>query len=162
MRLTHRYLGFFMAGIMMVYSVSGILLIYRDSDFLKKENIIQKNIENNLSEKELEKEIKIKNLEILKIQNGVLLFKGGYYNTKTGAVKFSKKELPSIFKKMTNLHKSQSKDRLSLLNVFFGIALFFFVVSSFWMFNVRSKAFRRGMVYTSLGLILSIILIYIS
>lgn len=151
-----------MAGIMMVYSVSGILLIYRDSDFLKKENIIQKNIENNLSEKELEKEIKIKNLEILKIQNGVLLFKGGYYNTKTGAVKFSKKELPSIFKKMTNLHKSQSKDRLSLLNVFFGIALFFFVVSSFWMFNVRSKAFRRGMVYTSLGLILSIILIYIS
>ena len=162
MRLTHRYLGFFMAGIMVVYSVSGILLIYRDSDFLKKENIIQKNIENNLSEKELEKEIKIKNLEILKIQNGVLLFKGGYYNTKTGAVKFSKKELPSIFKKMTNLHKSQSKDRLSLLNVFFGIALFFFVVSSFWMFNVRSKAFRRGMVYTSLGLILSIILIYIS
>ncbi|MGS0749051.1 hypothetical protein [Halpernia sp. GG3] len=163
MRLTHRYLGFFMAGIMMVYSVSGILLIYRDSDFLKKENIIQKNIEKNLSERELEKEIKIKNLEILKTQNGVLLFRGGYYNTKTGAVKFRKKDLPSIFKKMTNLHKSQSeKDRLSLLNVFFGISLFFFVVSSFWMFNVRSMAFRRGMVYTSIGLILSIILIYIS
>ena len=36
MRIVHRYLGFFMAGIMAVYAISGVLLIYRDTDFLKQ------------------------------------------------------------------------------------------------------------------------------
>ena len=44
MRLLHRYIGYFMAGIMAVYAISGVLLIYRDTDFLKKE----KKIENKL------------------------------------------------------------------------------------------------------------------
>ena len=39
MRITHRYLGYFLAGIMAVYAVSGVLLVYRDTDFLKKENL---------------------------------------------------------------------------------------------------------------------------
>ena len=38
MRITHRYLGYFAAGIMAVYAISGVLLIYRDTNFLKKEN----------------------------------------------------------------------------------------------------------------------------
>jgi hypothetical protein len=38
MRVYHRYLGFFLAGIMAIYSVSGIIMIFRDTDFLKKEN----------------------------------------------------------------------------------------------------------------------------
>jgi uncharacterized iron-regulated membrane protein len=38
MRIYHRYLGFFLAGIMAIYSVSGIIMIFRDTDFLKKEN----------------------------------------------------------------------------------------------------------------------------
>jgi hypothetical protein len=31
-----------MAGIMAVYAISGVLLIYRDTDFLKKEKKIEK------------------------------------------------------------------------------------------------------------------------
>ncbi len=38
MRVIHRYLGFFLVGIMAVYSLSGIVLIFRDTDFLKQEN----------------------------------------------------------------------------------------------------------------------------
>ena len=41
MRLLHRYIGYFMAGIMAVYAISGVLLIYRDTDFLKKEKEIE-------------------------------------------------------------------------------------------------------------------------
>ena len=162
MRVTHRYLGFFMAGIMTMYSISGILLIYRDSGFLKKETVVQKNISVNLSEKNLGTEINVRNLEISKVSNDTLYFDNGFYNKKTGMVKFTKKELPLILKKMTNLHKAQSKDRLSLLNVFFGISLFFCVISSFAMFSVKSNAFKRGILYTLGGLILSIVLIYLS
>ncbi len=37
MRLLHRYLGYLLAGIMTVYALSGMLLVLRDTDFLKKE-----------------------------------------------------------------------------------------------------------------------------
>lgn len=161
MRIIHRYLGFFLAGIMAVYSVSGILLVYRDTDFLKKENAYEKKFDANLDEKKLGKEIKIKGFEVDKTENGLMYFKQGTYNIATGEAKYTKKELPYVLDKMTKLHKSQSKDSLSPLNVFFGIALFFFVVSSFWMFNPKTKAFKKGMYYTAAGLILALIMVFI-
>ncbi|MBU4538514.1 MAG: hypothetical protein L6264_01910 [Weeksellaceae bacterium] len=161
MRIVHRYLGYFMAGIMMVYAVSGVLLVYRDTGFLKQEKKYEKFFAKNLDEKKLQKEIKIKGFEVEKTENGILYFKDGTYNSATGEAKYTKKELPFVLNKMTQLHKSQSKDTLSPLNTFFGISLFFFVISSFWMFNVKSKAFKRGMYYTAAGLVLAIILVFI-
>ncbi|WP_415328869.1 hypothetical protein [Chryseobacterium sp. MMS23-Vi53] len=160
MRITHRYLGYFLAGIMAVYSLSGILLIYRDTDFLKKEKKYDKVIEKNLDEKALGKELKIKGFEFEKTEGTILKFKQGTYNAVTGEAKYSKKELPFLLDKMTKLHKSQSKDTLSPLNAFFGISLFFFVISSFWMFNPKTKAFKRGIIFTIAGLIVSIILLF--
>ena len=37
MRIYHRYLGFFLAGIMAIYSISGIIMIFRETPFLKKD-----------------------------------------------------------------------------------------------------------------------------
>lgn len=161
MRITHRYLGYFLAGIMVVYSLSGVLLIYRDTDFLKKEKKYDKIIAKDLSEKELGKELKMKGLEVEKTEGTILKFKQGTYDSATGQAKYSKKELPFLLDKMTKLHKAQSKDTLSPLNAFFGVALFFFVISSFWMFNPKTKAFKRGMIFTVAGLIVSIILLLI-
>ena len=42
MRVFHRYLGFFLAGIMAVYSISGIVLIFRETEFLKSEKTVVK------------------------------------------------------------------------------------------------------------------------
>ena len=162
MRIVHRYLGFFMAGIMAMYSISVILLVYRDTDLLKKEIAIEKKLEPQLLEKALGKELKIKNFEVEKQEGDLLIFKQGKYNSKTGEVKYTKKELPTILRKMTSLHKSQSKDTYSPLNVLFGISLFFFVISSFWMFNTKTKAFKKGMMYAIGGFVFSVILIWIS
>lgn len=159
MRITHRYLGYFLAGIMAVYAVSGVLLVYRDTDFLKKEKKYAKVIEKNLDEKALGKELKIKNFEVEKKEGTVLTFKQGTYDAATGQAKYSKKELPFVLDKMTKLHKAQSKDTLSPLNTFFGISLFFFVISSFWMFNPKTKTFKRGMIFTAAGLVVSILLL---
>lgn len=161
MRVVHRYLGYFMAGIMTVYAVSGILLVYRDTDLLKKEKHYDKIIAKNLTEKDLGKELKMKEVKVEKEENGTLYFKGGTYNKLTGQAVYNKKELPFILDKMTKLHKSPSKDKLGGLNVLFGICLFFFVLSSFWMFNPKTKAFKRGMMFTIAGLIISIILLLI-
>lgn len=162
MRVLHRYIGFFMAGIMVVYSISGVLLVYRDTDFLKKETVVEKKLKPQLLEKDLGKELKMKNLEIVKQEGDFLIFKQGKYNSKTGEVIYTKKELPTLLRKMTSLHKTQSKDKWSPLSVLFGASLFFFVISSFWMFNAKTKAFKRGMIYTAVGLVMSVILIWIS
>ncbi len=53
---------------------------------------------------------------------------------------------------MTELHKSDSKHKFYLLNTIFGISLFFFVISSFWMFNRKSQIFRKGMIATVIGI----------
>ena len=158
MRLLHRYIGYFMAGIMAVYAISGVLLIYRDTDFLKKEKKIDKKIEANIPNDKLEKELKIKGLEVKEQKGDLVIFKEGTYNVKTGEAKFTKKELPFFLKKMTDLHKSDSKHKLSLLNTIFGISLLFFVISSFWMFNPKSRIFKNGMIVTALGVILALVL----
>lgn len=161
MRITHRYLGYFLAGIMAVYALSGILLVYRDTDFLKNEKKYDKTIAPHLPEKALGKELKIKGLEVEKTEGNILHFKQGTYDMSTGNAKYAKKELPFVLDKMVKLHKSQSKDTLSPLNVFFGVSLFFFVISSFWMFNPKTKAFKRGIKFTIAGLIISVVLLFI-
>ena len=158
MRLLHRYLGYFMAGIMAVYAISGVLLIYRDTDFLKQEKKFNKKIEANIPNDKLGKELKIKGLEVKEQKGDLVIFKEGTYNVKTGEAKYTKKELPFFLKKMTDLHKSDSKHKLSLLNTIFGISLFFFVISSFWMFNPKSRIFKNGMIITVLGVILAVVL----
>lgn len=161
MRITHRYLGYFLAGIMAVYAVSGIILVYRDTDFLKSEKKYEKTLSANLSEKELKKELKMKGLEVEKTEGTILHFKKGTYDSATGIAKYSKMELPFVLDKMVSLHKSQSKDAIAPLSVFFGVALFFFVISSFWMFNPKTKAFKRGIKFTIAGLVISILLLLI-
>lgn len=103
----------------------------------------------------------MKGLEVEKTDGSVLYFKQGTYDSATGKAKYTKKELPFVLDKMVSLHKSQSKDAISPLSVFFGVSLFFFVISSFWMFNPKTKAFKRGIKFTIAGLIISLILLFI-
>lgn len=161
MRIVHRYLGYLMAGIMAVYSLSGIILIYRDTDFLKRENHYEKVFDKNLTEKQLGDETKIKNFEVTKTENGIVYFKEGTYNSTTGKADYTKKELPIVWDKMTKLHKAKSENALSPLNTFFGICLFFFVLSSFWMFPPKSKVFKRGMVFTAIGIVIALLLTFL-
>ena len=49
-RVYHRYLGFFLTGIMFMYALSGITLTFRDKEYFKKEVFIEKIIEKDLKE----------------------------------------------------------------------------------------------------------------
>lgn len=160
MRILHRYLGYFTAGIMAVYAISGVLLIYRDTNFLKKENKYEVVLRPSLTEKELAKEIKMRNVVFKGSEGDLRKFEQGTYNVKTGEAKYSKMQLPYVLEKFNELHKSTSKHRYASLNTLFGLVLFFFVISSFWMFNFKSKAFRRGMIYAGIGFVLSLIMVF--
>lgn len=161
MRIIHRYLGFFLAGIMAVYAVSGIILIFRDTDFLKQETHISKQLKTNAQPEELSKLLRIKKLKPTKTEGSIIYFKEGFYNQETGMAEFTKKELPYVLNKMTHLHKSKSSEPLFFLNIFFGLSLLFFVLSSFWMFLPKTSIFKKGIYFTLGGILLTIILLFV-
>ncbi len=161
MRVIHRYLGFFLAGIMAVYSISGIILIFRDTDFLKSEKLVEKKLPPDIKIEELGRAVKVRDLKIDKEENGIIYFKQGTFNRTTGVAQVTTKELPKVVEKMTHLHKATTKDALFFLNIFFGVSLLFFVISSFWMFMPSTDVFKKGMYFTIGGIILTLILLFI-
>lgn len=161
MRIIHRYLGFFLIGIMSVYALSGIVLVFRNTDFLKKETTIERSIGKNIPNKELGKSLKQKHFKIIKEENNIVFFENGQYNKQTGIANYTNKELPYVMKQMTKLHKATSNDPLYWLNVFFGVSLLFFSISSFWMFMPKTAIFKKGMWFTLGGILLTLALLFI-
>ena len=162
MRDLHNKVGFIIVSLVVIYSLSGIVQTYRDTSFLKHEIKNEKTIEANLDAEKLGKEIKQKELKIDSTVGGILYFKNGSYNSVSGEVKYTTKELYSWIKPFTELHKSNSKNIVHYFTVVFAIALFFMCVSAFWMFKPGTKAFSSGVVLTVLGLVASIVLILFS
>ncbi len=160
MRIYHRYLGFFLAGIMAIYSISGIIMIFRETDFLKKENHKVLTVAPHLKNEEIGPAIKIKNLKVKSDTLDVVTFEQGTYNKTTGVADFKVKELPTFLNKMTKIHKATHKDPLYYLNIFFGFSLFFFVISSFYMFMPGTTIFKKGMYFTLAGIVLVLVMLF--
>ena len=160
-RMYHRYLGFFLSGIMAVYAISGVTLIFRDTDVFKNEVVIEKNLETNLSAQEVGQQLKIKRFKATSETASMIKFQNGSYNKQTGAASYTKKETPYILGKMQNFHKSETGDPLYYLNIFFGVSLLFFVLSAFWMFLPSTPLFKKGMYFAAAGLILALVLLFV-
>lgn len=161
MRVTHRYLGFFLAGVMAMYAISGTVLIFRDTDFLKQQTAFAKTVAPGLAAEPLGKELGIKNLKITREEAGIVYFKDGQYNSATGEAAWTTRELPVVLNRMTHLHKAKTADPLYYFNLFFGASLLFFVLSSFWMFMPGTDVFRKGLWFTLGGVVLVLILLFV-
>jgi hypothetical protein len=161
MRIYHRYLGFFLAGIMAVYAISGVVLIFRNTDFLKSEKTVETPLTANLPDEEIGKALKIREFKVEKTEGDVVYFKDGTYNKTSGLATQKMKKLPYVLDKMTKLHKANTNSPLFYLNIFFGASLLFFVVSAFWMFMPASPMFRKGLYFALGGLILALVLIFV-
>ena len=161
MRIIHRYLGFFLAGIMAVYALSGIILIFRDTDFLKQEKNNVTTIAPNLTGEDLGKALHLRKFKAEREEGDVVFFKEGTYNKKTGAADYKTTSQPFIIEKMNNMHKAKTGDPLFFLNIFFGVSLFFFVISTFWMFTPKTTIFKKGMYFTAAGIVLTLIMLFL-
>ncbi|MGZ0655255.1 hypothetical protein ACWPKO_13425 [Coraliomargarita sp. W4R53] len=159
-RVWHRYLGFFLSGIMAVYAISGVVMIFRNTDFLKVEKQIERELEPSLNAIELGQALRIRGLRAEEEDASHIVFANGNYDKVTGEVSYRSKELPIVLKKMTQMHKATSNQPLFYLNLFFGGSLLFFVVSSFFMFLPSSKIYKRGMYVALAGLVLTLVMVY--
>jgi uncharacterized iron-regulated membrane protein len=161
MRIIHRYLGFFLAGIMTVYAFSGMVLVYRDTDFLKQEQVISKQIQANAPAAQLSELLDIRRLRVEREDGDIIYFENGTYENATGQVEYTVKQLPYLLEKMTGFHKAKSGEPLHFLNLFFGFSLFFFAVSSFWMFMPATPVFRKGLYFALAGVVLALVLLFV-
>ena len=161
MRIYHRYLGYFLAGIMSVYAISGVVMIFRDTDFLKRDKMIEQKLPANLAAKELGEALRTRNLKIQSQNGDTVFFANGTYNKVSGVANYTVRSLPFVMDKLTKLHKANTKQPLFYLNVFFGASLLFFVISSFWMFLPGTTIFRKGLYFALGGLLLTLVLLFV-
>ncbi|MDU0355479.1 PepSY domain-containing protein [Paraglaciecola aquimarina] len=158
-RKYHRWLGYFLAGIMAVYSVSGVLLIFRKTDFLKYNYSTEKQLSANLDSKSLEKTLGIRNFSVLETTAEKVVFTQGYYEKSTGLAVINKKDYPATLAKMVKLHKATTGSPLFILNISFGLGLLFFVISSFLMFMPKNAIFRNGIKVAGIGFLFALIVV---
>jgi len=143
-RVIHRYLGFFLAGIMFMYALTGITLTYRTTDTFKKEVQVEKIIE-----KGLEQPPQIRGAKEVQ------------YNKETGALSYIDSQLPKLLGMMEKMHKATNNSPLYYFNLFFGVALLFFVFSAYWMFLPQTDIFKKAIYFTLAGIVLSAIMILV-
>lgn len=159
MRVLHRDIGFFVVGLTIIYCISGIMLTYRDTAFLKSETLVERNISPGLSANELGRALHLKDLEIVGQDDKMIRFTVGNYNKETGAASYTNQEIPALLKALNSLHTTSSSSARSLFTVLYAGLLSFLALSSFWMYKPGTKMFRRGLIISLLGIVSSVFLI---
>ncbi len=158
-RKYHRWLGFFLAGIMAIYAISGILLIFRPTEFMKFPTTEIRQLEPGLEARKLGKSIRVKGFEITSESESVIVFNSGEYNKVTGETVINKMDYPLPLAKLVKLHKATNNSPLFILNISFGITLLFFVISAFLMFMPKAKTFKNGIKISLAGALFALIVV---
>lgn len=159
MRVLHRDIGFFIVGLIVIYSISGIVLTYRDTDFLKSERQVERQLEPNMEADQLGQVLRMRGFRVESENLEIINFENGTYNKETGLATYTVNELPAILERFDRLHKTASSNAASPFTAILGFLLLFMAVSSLWMFKTTSPHFKRGIVLTVAGVLASIALL---
>ncbi|MGE4422863.1 MAG: hypothetical protein AB7D39_11255 [Pseudodesulfovibrio sp.] len=161
MRSLHRDIGFLMIGLTLMYCLSGIVLIYRDSGFLKFENHVETDIDRGLTSKELEAALHLRRITVERLEAGVIHFNNGEYNVLTGHASYTLQEYPWLVRKFNALHLSPSSSAMHYFGIAYGLLLIFLALSSLLMYKPGTKSFRRGITLSSAGVAMAVMLMFI-
>lgn len=159
MRTLHRDIGFFAFGLIVIYILSGIALIYRDTDFLKREVTVERQLKPNMEIGDVGIELRMREVKVTKTEGDVITFQNGTYNKTSGAAVFTSKEVMFPLNKVINFHKAISGKATHWFNLVFGFVFLFLAISSLWMFKANTKTFRRGMILVGVGIVFTVALL---
>lgn len=158
-RTIHRYLGFFLLGIMVVYSLSGVILVFRSTNTFKVETEHHETVEPGLDAEALSEALGLRRLREVSTEGDLLRFEGGTYRISTGEADYSTWDYPVVIEQMTALHTKSTRDSVYALNIFFGLSLLFFSLSSLWMFRPKTRIFKQGMLAVAGGVVFAIVVL---
>lgn len=152
MRALHRDIGYLMIGLMVMYSLSGLQLIHRGTNFLKYKKTTEMELSPNLSLDEVAAELRMFDTSGATNEGGIITFSNGTtYNTTTGETLSISMQVIWPFDELSWLHKTGGSSIGKIFTTTGAIMLFFLAISSFWMYKVKTKKFRRGIILAILG-----------
>ncbi len=154
----HRDIGFSLIGLTLIYGLSGILLICRETGLLKTEQTVSKTLESGLTADELGNTLHMRKFHVIR-DDEVIQFDSGTYEKSTGIVNYTITQYPAIVDKLIQLHKQNDKNLVHWFSMIYGILLLFLALSSLWMFKPNTKHFKRGMFLTSFGIAASVLIL---
>lgn len=159
MRVLHRDIGFLTIGLTIVYALSGTLLIYRNTDFMKVSRTEEMQLETGLKGGNLGSHLRIPAFNVEREEESKIFFKEGVYDAETGMATVTRKVYPFPLDKLVNLHKITGVSRMSAIALIYGFMLTFLAVSSLFMFKFGSKKSRRGMVMIAVSVVATIVIV---
>jgi len=154
-RSLHRDIGALLIGMTIVYTLSGIILIYRDKGFTASGIKVVKTLDANLKLHSVREKLNLWKLVIIRETDDEVIFKGGKYNRKTGKAEIMKIQYPFLIDKMNKFHMVHSRIMVHILGVIYAICLLFLALSSFFMYKTKSAVFRRYIFLTAIGCIIA-------
>lgn len=158
-RIFHRDVGFFVIGLTLIYALSGIILTYRDIEFMNVDVQLEEKLKPSLDAGQLSEVLYIRHFEVIKSEGDIIYFKNGKYNKSTGIAEYTTKQVMFPFNKFIDLHKTYSENNNHWFATIYAILLTFLALSSLWMFKSGSKIFKRGIYLTIVGIILSVVIL---
>lgn len=162
MRSLHRYLGFFVAGLMLVYAISGIVLLMRDTGFMQTETTIEKTLPGGMKGEQIGEALHERHLEIKDETPTKVTFKGGgEYDKTTGKVSYVKEDVIFPFNKLISLHKLSTKTPFVVIGMVGAVALLLLVITSFFMFSTNTRMFKRGMAWAIAGIVITLAALFL-
>ncbi len=162
MRALHRDVGFLMVGLMIIYSLSGTLLIHRGTNILKHEVTTERMMEPNLSIGQLGQQLRMFSTEGATTEGDVVTFPNGTtYNSSTGEAVTVGMDYIYPFGKLIMLHKTGGSSVGKIFTTTAGLMLFFLAVSSFWMYKPGNKNFKRGITLALGGVVIAFLVLLI-
>lgn len=161
MRALHRDVGFFVVGLVVVYALSGMVLVYRDVGFMTFDAQVETNLDPGVAPADLGRLLRMKDFKVLKTEGDMVYFQGGSYNTLTGDAVYSTKKMPAFLQRCVDLHKTVSGRPTHWCAMLFAGLMCFLAISSFWMYNPGTGAFRRGVCITLAGVVATAVVILV-
>jgi hypothetical protein len=161
MRALHRDLGYFVVGLTVVYALSGIVQVYRDVDFMKRETHIEKQLPPGLEPADVGLSLRIRDFKVTRTEGDTVYFRGGLYDRGSGRVAYTAKDFVFPMDRFVRLHKASSKSPAHGLATVYGALLLFLAVSSFWMFRSGTTLFRRGVSLAAAGVVVAVAVLFL-
>lgn len=158
-RSIHRYLGFFLVGIMSVYALSGSVLIFRRTNFMKSKTEHRQVFAPGLNVEQLRKTMKNPKLGPIESVEGKLNFKGGSYDPVSGETHYATWDYYPGIKQMVHMHKASTERAEFVIYLVFAASLLFFALSSFWMFKPTTKFFKTGVKVSLAGIVFTVLVL---
>lgn len=161
MRKLHRDFGYLAIGLTLIYALSGILLMFRGSDFMMKEVAYEKNLSKEMNVEQLEGELAYRRFKVKKETGDKIIFNVGAYDKRSGVATYTLREYVAPFNMFVSLHKIGSSSPALWFMVGYGSILAFLAISALFMYAPRHHHFKRGMVLTLIGVVVAIIFCFV-